>query len=168
MLNSRIEIDTSEIPYKINRTMPTFLEPYFQERIQWIIFCDNIDVKLKPYENIKAVWTVIGASFSLVLIGLIVGVVLLFTGIIGDGNKNILTGSLFGGIVVAFCIYLCLMQIFVMSPLKKLADSTEEYCDKIASKWDNVDFKFQRSSKLTIYWDSDFKAWINVVSSDAV
>ena len=168
MLNSRIEIDTSKLPFKINRKMPTFLEPYFQERIQWIIFCDNIDVKLEPYEGIKAAWTIIGAIFTLILIGLIAGIAVRFT-LVDDANLgNILTGALFGGLVVTFGVYFCLMQAFVMSPLKKLAQSTEEYCDKIAAKSDTVDFKFQRSSKAAIYWDSDFKAWINVVSTDAV
>ncbi|KAL3939760.1 MAG: hypothetical protein SGBAC_005563 [Bacillariaceae sp.] len=168
MLNSRIEIDTSKLPYKINRKMPTFLEPYFQERIQWIIFCDNIDVKLEPYEGIKAKWMVIGAIFTLVLIGLIAGIVVRFTVIDDPDLQTVLTGALFGGLFLAFVVYFCLMQVFVMSPLKKLGQSTEEYCDKIAAKWDSVDFKFQRSKKLAIYWDSDFKAWINVVSSDAV
>lgn len=170
MLNARIEIDTSKLPYKINRKMPTFLEPYFQERIQWIIFCDNIDVKLEPYEGIKAAWMVIGALFTLVLIGLIAGIVVRFTVIDDEDQKlgNVLSGALFGGLVVSFAVYFCLMQVFVLIPLKKLAQSTEDYCEKVATKWDNVDFKFQRSSKWAIYWDSDFKAWINVVSSDAV
>jgi hypothetical protein len=168
MLNARIEIDTEKIPYKIKRKMPSFLDPYFEEKIQWIIFCDNLDHRLRPYEDIKAAWTMIGAVFTLLLMGLIAGIICSFVVVEDPELASILSGSLFGALCVVFSSYFCLMQIYVMKPLKVLGQSIEEYCEKIASKWDMVEFHFERSSKCSVYWDSDFQAWINVISSDAV
>lgn len=168
MLNARIEIETEKIPYKIKRKMPSFLDPYFAENIQWIMFCDNLDHRLRPYEDVKAAWTTLGVAFTLLLIGVVAGIICCFVVVEGSELTSVLLGSLFGGMVVIVCAYFCLMQALVIKPLKILGQSIEEYCEKISSKWDNVEFHFERSGKCSVYWDSDFQAWINVISSDAV
>ena len=168
MLNARIEIDTATIPYKIKRVKPSFLNPYFTENIEWIIFCDNIDYRIKSYEEIKAAWMIIGAVFTLLLIGLIVGIICRFILVDDPDLGLVLSGSLFGGLVVLFVAYFCLMKVFVIQRLDLLAQSIDEYCQNTAKQWENVEFRFERSKKSSIYWDSDFNAWINVISSDAV
>eukprot|EP00980_Cylindrotheca_fusiformis_P011462 scaffold2659_cov107-Cylindrotheca_fusiformis.AAC.5 len=147
MLNARVEIDTEKIPYKVKRKMPSFLDPYFEEHIQWITFCDNLDHRLRPYEHIKAAWTIIGAIFTLLLIGFIVGIFCSILVVDDPGQSSVLAVSLAGGLVATSCVYLCLMQLYVIRPLKVLGQSIEEYCETVGSKWETVEFHFERSSK---------------------
>eukprot|EP00980_Cylindrotheca_fusiformis_P029543 scaffold23505_cov119-Cylindrotheca_fusiformis.AAC.2 len=99
MLNARVEIDTEKIPYKVKRKMPSFLDPYFEEHIQWIIFCDNLDHRLRPYEHIKAAWTIIGAIFTLLLIGFVVGIFCSILVVDDPGQSSVLAVSLAGGLL---------------------------------------------------------------------
>jgi hypothetical protein len=62
MLNARIEIVTSRSPYKVNRRMPTILDQYLTGKNDWMIFCDRIDAMLVVFEEVKAVWMVLGDS----------------------------------------------------------------------------------------------------------
>ena len=168
MLSARIEIETDDVPYKVNRTMPTLLENYFMEERDWRNFCDSLDRRLTPYEEIKAVWMIIGIVFTVLLIGFIVGIVLRFV-LVSDPHLGlILTGSLFGAAFFIFSAYFFLMQAMVVKPLSSMGEDVAIFCHETAAKWDSIEFRFEVSSKCSVYWDSDFNAWITVTSTDPV
>lgn len=168
VLNARIEIDTEDVPYKVNRTMPTFLDSYFKEEREWKNFCDSLDRRLRPYEEIKAVWMILGILFTLFLLGIIVGIVLRFVLVDDEQLGLILTGSLFAGAFFIFSAYFFLMQALVVKPLQNLGRDITSFCNETSDKWEAVEFQFEISGKCSVYWDSDFDAWINVTSTDAV
>jgi hypothetical protein len=121
MLNTRIEIETKEFPYKINRKKPTFLESYFEENIEWIIFCDNLDHRLQKFPEIKAKWMILGVVFTLFIIGIVIGIALRYTIVKDDEIRLILSRFLFGGGFIVVTTYLCLIQKLVIKPLDRVS-----------------------------------------------
>jgi hypothetical protein len=168
MLNARIEFQTDELPYKVKRKMPSLLQPYFTEEDDWMIFCDQLDKRLRPYEEIKASWMILGVAFVILLLGLMAGIFCRFFVVDDDHVGLILSGSLFGGVFVVFTGYFFLMHLWVVKPLDVLSQEINEYCKKIATTWANVEFRFERSKSCSIFWDSDFSAWINILASEPV
>lgn len=168
VLNARIQIETKDVPYKVNRDMPTFLSSYFKEERDWKNFCDSLDRRLRPYEDIKAVWMILGVVFTLFFLAIIVGIVLRFVLVDDEDLGLILTGSLFGGAFVIFSAYFFLMQALVVKPLSTMGQDVTAFCHETSAKWDSVEFEFQTSAKCSVYWDSDFDAWVEVVSTDPV
>jgi hypothetical protein len=168
MLKPRIDVETDEIPYKVDRKMPTMLEKYFPEKRDWKNFCDNLDRRLRPYEEIKAAWMVIGVVFTLLVLGVIAGIICRFLLVDDDDVGLILIGSLFGGAFLVFTAYFFLMHYLVVRPLDDLGQDVNQFCEKTTSEWDNVELRFERSKSCSVFWDSDFKAWIDVVSEDTV
>ena len=167
-LNARIEIETKEVPYKVNRKMPTFLDAYFHDQRDWTNFCDSLDRRLRPYAEIKAIWMILGVIFTFLFIGIVVGIVLRFV-LVDDEDKGlILTASLFGGAFVIFSLYFFLMQMWVVKPLGSMGQDVMAFCQETSVKWDGIEFEFQVSNKCSVYWDSDFDAWINVTSTGPV
>jgi hypothetical protein len=168
VLNARIEIETKDVPYKVSRSMPTFLEAYFKEERDWTNFCDSLDRRLRPYEEIKAVWMIMGVVFTFLFLGIIVGIVLRFVLVDDEEMGLILTASLFGGAFLIFSAYFFLMQALVVKPLGNMGQDVMAFCQETSAKWDSIEFRFEVSSKCSVYWDSDFDAWITVTSTDAV
>lgn len=168
VLDARIEIETKDVPYKVNRNMPTFLEPYFKEDQEWKNFCDSLDRRLRPYEEIKAVWMILGVVFTFFFLGIIVGIVLRFVLVDDEELGLILTGSLFGGAFLIFSAYFFLMQALVVKPLGKMGQDVMAFFHETSEKWDSIEFQFEVSSKCSVYWDADFDAWITVTSTDPV
>ena len=168
VLNARIDIETKDIPYKVNRTKPTFLEPYIKGERDWKNFCDSLDRRLRPYEEIKAIWIILGVIFTLLLLGIITGIVLRFVLVDDEELGLILTASLFAGAFIIFSAYFFLMQALVVKPLGIMATDVMSFCHETSEKWDNIEFQFETSSKCSVYWDSDFDAWITVTSKDPV
>jgi membrane-anchored glycerophosphoryl diester phosphodiesterase (GDPDase) len=167
-LNARIMIETDSVPYKVNRTMPTMLAPYFRGDRDWRNFCDSLDHRLRPFEEIKAMWMLLGVLFTLLSLGIIVGIVLRFV-LVDDKDKGlIISGSLFAGAFVVFSAYFCLMQASVVKPLQTLGEDLIDFCNETSEKWETINFEFETSSKCSVYWDADFDAWINVTTTDAV
>ena len=166
MLNARIEFQTEELPYKVKREMPSLLEPYFKEDSEWMVFCDRLDLLLQPYEDIKASFMVVGVCFVCLCLGVIAGLICRFLIVDDEDVGLILSASIFAGMFVIFTCYFFLMQLWVVRPLDALSQDMDAYCNEIAAKWPSVEFQFQRSKKCSIYWDSDFDAWINVTDSE--
>lgn len=148
--------------------MPTFLQPYFKEDRDWTNFCDSLDRRLRPYEEIKAAWMLLGVIFTFFFLGIIVGIVLRFVLVDDEEMGLILTASLFGAAFLVFSAYFFLMQALVVKPLGNLGQDLTAFCQETSAKWDRVDFQFEVSSKCSVYWDSDFDAWITVTSTDPV
>ena len=167
-LNARITIKTDELPYCVDRKMPSFLSSYFEEDRAWKNFCDSLDRRLRPFEEIKAAWMVLGVVFTILFLGIIVGIVLRFVLVDDEDLGLILTGSLFGGAFIIFTAYFFLMQALVVKPLDAMGNDVVEFCNETSAKWDTIEFEFQRSSKCSVYWDADFDAWINVTTTDAI
>jgi hypothetical protein len=170
MLNARIDIETKESPYKVNRSMPTMLQPYFtpmgEEDYQEL--CDKLDQLLEPFEEIKAVWMILGIVFTILFLGIIVGIILRFV-LVDDADLGlILAASLFGAAFFIFTAYFFLMHLFVVKPLDLLALEINVFCEETARKWEGVELRFERSKSCSVFWDADFQAWINVTSTDAV
>mmetsp|Transcript_20540 Transcript_20540/g.33022 ORF Transcript_20540/g.33022 Transcript_20540/m.33022 type:complete len:175 (-) Transcript_20540:376-900(-) len=169
MLNTRIEIDTSDSPYKVNRKRPAILDPYFIGKNDWFIFCERIDHFLQKFEEIKAAWMVLGVMASLLMIGVIVGIICTFVLVEEKDLLAILAGLMFGACFFVFAGYFCFMDLYVVRPLDDFAKKMDEYCSEISAQSDNkVAFRFGRSRKCTIFWDADFKAWIDVSTSEPV
>jgi hypothetical protein len=169
MLNTRIEIDTIGSPYKINRKRSAMLDPYFKGKNDWFIFCERIDQLLQTFEEIKATWMVLGVISTLLLFTLVVGIILTFVLVDEQTLLGILAGCLFGACFLIFASYLCLMDTCVVKPLNEFSRRVDEYCAEIASKNDDkIEFHFDRSRKCKLFWDSDFKVWIDVTSTDPV
>eukprot|EP00934_Nitzschia_sp_Nitz4_P005496 Nitzschia sp. Nitz4//scaffold365_size14809//13653//14177//NITZ4_008915-RA/size14809-processed-gene-0.1-mRNA-1//1//CDS//3329549292//5486//frame0 len=168
VLNARIEIKTDKLPYKVERKMPSFLEPYFPEDRDWRNFCDSVDRRLRPFEEIKAVWMILGVVFTFLFIGIIVGIVLRVVLVDDDHTALLVTGSLCGAAFLIFTAYFFLMEALVVRPLDAMGANVTDFCHLTAEKWDTVEFQFERSSKCSVYWDADFNAWINVTSMDSV
>ena len=170
MLNSRIEIDTKTSPYKIVRNRPAFLDSYFPGKNDWFIFCERIDGMLAEFEEIKAMWTVLGVVCTFLLLGCIIGVVCAFALIRDDNNLlGIVAGCLFAALFIIFAWYFFMMKQCVLRPLDNFAQKIDDYCAEISKKNDDkVKFSFDRSRKCTLFWDSDFKVWIDVSTAEAV
>ncbi len=169
MLNARIAIDTTQSPYKVNRTRPTFLDTCFSGQNDWFIFCERIDGMLIVFEEIKAAWMVLGVVFTILLLCFLVGIIILF--LLVDDNEllGILAGSLFAALLIVLVGYYCLMDRWVLRPLANFADKVDKYCAEISEKNDKkVTFQFERSRNWKLFWDADFKVWIDVSTSDAV
>ena len=111
---------------------------------------------------------VLGVVFTILFLGIIVGIVLRFVLVDDEDLGLILTGSLFGGAFIIFTAYFFLMQALVVKPLDAMGDDVVEFCNETSAKWDTIEFEFQRSSKCSVYWDADFDAWINVTTTDAI
>ena len=160
MLNTRIEIDTKSSPYKIHRQRPAFLDPYFAaDKNSWFIFCERIDSLLaQQLEEIKAAWLVLGVVCTILLLGLIVGIVVSFVVVDDKETLGIAAGCLFAGLVVVFGGYFFLMSRWVLRPLDAFAQSVDEYCAGVSEK---------NGNKIHIC-DSDFKVWIDVSTSEAI
>jgi hypothetical protein len=171
MLNARIGIDTSGSPYKVNRKRSTILDPFFPGKNDWFVFCERMDQMLRSYEEIKAVWMILGVLSTVLLLGIVVGIIVSFV-LLKDDQKDLLgtvAGCLFAALFVVFAGYFFFMNQWVVKPLNEFADKVNNYCAEIAEKNDNkVEFRFETSRKCTIFWDSDFKAWIDVTSSEPV
>jgi hypothetical protein len=172
MLNARIEIVTTSSPYKVNRRMPTILDQYLTGKNDWMIFCDHIDTVLIIFEEIKAVWLILAVISTIICLGLVVGIICAFI-LVGDDNQHLLSillGCLFGTCIVVIASNLYLTQRFVVRPLDEFALQVDTYCAEIAETKtsEEVEFRFERSRKCSLFWDSDFKAWINVTTSNPV
>jgi hypothetical protein len=111
---------------------------------------------------------VLGVAFVFLLLGLIAGLLCGFFVVDDDHVGLILSGALFGGVFVVFTGYFFLMHMWVVKPLDELSQEINEYCEEVAKKWPNVEFRFERSKSCSIFWDSDFNAWINVFASEPV
>jgi hypothetical protein len=169
MLNTRIEIDTTKSPYKVHRKRPAFLDPYFQGKNDWFIFCERIDGFLVQFEEIKAAWMVLGVICTILLLGLVVGIIVSFVVVKEKNLLGILSGCLFAGLFVVFVGYFFLMDRWVLRPLDAFAKSVDDYCGEVSEKNDDkVHFRFDRSRKCALFWDSDFKVWIDVSTSEAI
>lgn len=166
--NARIKIETKSVPYKVDRNMPSLLKDYFKEKRDWRNFCDSLDRRMRPFEDIKAMWMVLGIVFTLLSLGIIVGVILRFALVDDEDQGLILTASLFGGAFIVFSAYFFLMQALVVKPLQTLGQDLMAFCDETSEKWEAVDFQFEVSNTCSVYWDADFDAWINVTTTDAV
>ncbi|KAG7369147.1 hypothetical protein IV203_031890 [Nitzschia inconspicua] len=169
MLNNRIEIDSTKSPYKVQRKRPAFLDSYFPDKNDWFIFCERIDGLLVQFEEIKAAWMVLGVACTILLLGLVVGIVVSFVVVEEKDLLGILAGCLFAGLFVVFAVYFFLMDRWVLRPLDTFAKTVDDYCAGISEKnGDKVHFRLERSRMCALFWDSDFKVWIDVSTSDAV
>lgn len=167
-LNARINIRTDEVPYRVDRKMPTFLDEYFPTEQDWLNFCDSLDRRLRPFEEIKAVWMILGVVFTFFFLGIIAGIVIRIVLVDDEDAGLIVTGALFAAAFFIFTAYFFLMQALVVRPMDAMGADVSAFCHETASKWESVNFQFQRSSKCSVYWDADFHAWINVTSEDPI
>jgi hypothetical protein len=111
---------------------------------------------------------VLGVVFTLCSIGIIVGIVLRFV-LVDDEDKGlILSASLFGSAFVVFSAYFFLMQALVINPLQTVGHDVTDFCHETSEKWEAISFEFEFSNKCSVYWDTDFDAWINVSSTNPV
>jgi hypothetical protein len=146
------------------------LDPYFRGKNDWFIFCERIDQLLTRFEEIKAAWMVLGVVSTLLLLALSAGVIVTFVLVEDQNLLGVLAGCLFGACFLVFASYFCLMDTIVMKPLNEFGRQVDEYCaETVASKNENkVQFHFDRSRKCQLFWDADFKVWIDVTSADPV
>jgi membrane-anchored glycerophosphoryl diester phosphodiesterase (GDPDase) len=170
MLNTRIDIDTKQTPYKINRKRPAFLDPCFPGKNDWFIFCERIDGMMLDFEEIKAVWLLLGVVCTFLLLGIIIGIICVFVLLNDDSDMlGIAAACLFAALFFVFALYFFLMRVFVLRPLDNFAQEIDDYCAEVAKKKnDKAKFIFDRSRKCTLFWGSDFKVWIDVSTSEAV
>lgn len=178
MLNARIEIDTKTTPYRVRRGerrgQPSLLDPYFKDKNDWMIFCDRIDLLLDGrggLEEIKATWMLLGVVTTILLLGMVVGIICTFMLVDRTEDSGLLLGCLFGGTFMIFAIYLYLMQMLVVDQLHAFARKVDEYCAELAKKkaQNAVQFRFQRNgNKCTLFFDRDFQVWIDVSTLDPV
>ena len=138
------------------------LEAYYVEDQSWKNFCDSLDRRLQPFEEIKAVWMILGVVFVLLILALIAGVICRFILVDDEELGLILTGVIFAAIFLIFSAYFFLMQGLVVKPLDAMGEDITQFCEEMSSQWEGVEFLFERSGKCSVYWDADFDAWINV------
>jgi len=169
-LSARIYIDSDTVPYKVKRRMPTMLAPYFPGDRDWTNFCDSLDRRLRPFEEIKARWIVLGVLFTVAMIGVLVGIFIRFRlPVVEESDLEIIvSSSLAGSTFLAFTLYYFFMQAWVIHPLKDLGDDLTKFCQELSEKWEMVEFEFQQSPRCTVYWDSNFDARINITVSEPV
>mmetsp|Transcript_24787 Transcript_24787/g.58813 ORF Transcript_24787/g.58813 Transcript_24787/m.58813 type:complete len:206 (-) Transcript_24787:638-1255(-) len=180
MINTRIEVDTSSSPFKVKRNEwegggrpPALLQPYLSGKNDWLIFCDRIDLFLDSrggLEEIKAIWMILGVITTILLVGIVAGIIV--TAVIVKGTTlPIVMGCLLAGLFVVFVIYFILMQKLVVKSLRDFAKRVDEYCAEVSQEKSNnaVTFRFQMNvNKCKLYWDRDFKCWIDVSTMDPI
>lgn len=182
MINARIDIDTSSSPYKVQRRAwdgqpPALLRQYLNDKNDWMIFCDRIDLLLDSrggLEEIKAVWMILGVITTVLLLGIIAGIIctiVLIDRQEDGGTLSIILGCLLAGLFLVFAIYFYLMKRLVVDQLRAFALKIDTYCAEIAEKKSNnaVTFRFAMNvNKCKLYWDRDFQCWIDVSTSDPI
>lgn len=169
MLNTRIDVDTTKIPYEVCRKRPAFLDPYFQGKSDWFIFCERLDGLLVQFEEVKAAWIFLGAICTILLLGLVVGIIISFVVVDEKDRLGVVAGCVLASLVVVLVGYFLLMKCWVLRPLDTFARQVDEYCAEISKKNDEkVHFRFDRSRKCALFWDSDFKVWIDVSTPEAI
>lgn len=170
VLQTRIEIDTRQNPFKVMRTMPTGLDRYcFKEQREWKNFCDSFDRRLRPYQEIKRKQMLLTIVFAFFSLGIMVGIILRFFLVDDDQLGLILTGSMFAGAFLIFTAQFFLTQALIVKPLENLGIDITAFCNDSSDKWENVQFQYQVVNKCTIFfWKSEMDAWILVTAADPV
>ena len=166
-LSAKIHIQTDSIPYTVYRRMPPVLTELFPGDRDWVNFCDSLDRRLRPYDEIKDRWKSLSYAFLCCTLCLIVGIVLRFVLVENEDTRFYVTCALFGSTFLVYSAYFFLMQALVVKPRQDLRGDLMDFCDDLSKKFEPVMFQFEVSGRwCTIFMDSDFSALIHVTSTD--
>ena len=133
----------------------------------WVNFCDSLDRRLRPYDEIKDRWKSLSYAFLCCTLCLIVGIVLRFVLVENEDTRFYVTCALFGSTFLVYSVYFFLMQALVVKPRQDLRGDLMDFCDDLSKKFEPVMFQFEVSGRwCTIFMDSDFSALIHVTSTD--
>lgn len=160
----RVDIDTRNSPYKIDRDFPSPLNNKLQT-IDWTILCDCVDFYAKDLEYEMAKRKVMAVVFTLLYIGVALGVILGALLVDDKGKRNTIIYSMLATDAVVILTNLIFLRQSMVN-LNATGEQIQIKCDEASGKCENVSMMFLRNKNISIACSDALQATIEITVTD--
>jgi hypothetical protein len=161
VMSIRVEIDTENSPFRINRTVHPSLQNYIPAA-EWTIFCDNIDEALPPMEAVSAKLSIFGIAFTILYIGIVAGIVCNVVLVDDSSLYSTLWIVLVSADVVVIMANVLLYRALVKYQMNPAGDAIQEICTETSFRLGSISMLYLRSNLCLIVCRDSVDAAIDI------